>query len=95
MCIRDSQGTGRRFACQFTYDCDGRAEIIRDKKAYVQVGKVAQLMLEGAPRRLTKGALYYHTKSVNPGWAKSFFKTATIGRHYFYAPPQKLSKVTE
>ena len=89
------QGTGRRFACQFTYDCDGRAEIIRDKKAYVQVGKVAQLMLEGAPRRLTKGALYYHTKSVNPRWAKSFFKTATIGRHYFYAPPQKLSKVTE
>ena len=89
------QGTGRRFACQFTYDCDGRAEIIRDKKAYVQVGKVAQLMLEGAPRRLTKGALYYHTKSVNPRWAKSFFKTVTIGRHYFYAPPQKLSKVTE
>ena len=89
------QGTGRRFACQFTYDCDGRAEIIRDKKAYLQVGKVAQLMLEGAPRRLTKGALYYHTKSVNPRWAKIFFKTATIGRHYFYAPPQKLSKVTE
>lgn len=89
------QGTGRRFACQFTYDCDGRAEIIRDKKAYVQVGKVAQLMLEGAPRRLTKGALYYHTKSVNPRWAKSFLKTAVIGRHYFYAPPQKLSKVTE
>ena len=86
------QGTGRRFACQFTYDCDGRAEIIRDKKAYMQVGKVAQLMLEGAPRRLTKGALYYHAKSVNPRWAKSFFKTATIGRHYFYAPPQKIVK---
>ena len=86
------QGTGRRFACQFTYDCDGRAEIIRDKKAYVQVGKVAQLMLEGAPRRLTKGALYYHTKSVNPRWAKSFSKTATIGSHYFYAPPQKIAK---
>ncbi|XXK30142.1 cell wall hydrolase [Rhodobacteraceae bacterium nBUS_24] len=86
------QGTGRRFACQFTYDCDGRAEVIRDQKAYIQVGKVAQIMLEGAPRRLTKGALYYHTKSVNPKWARSFSKTVTIGSHYFYVPPQKIAK---
>ncbi len=86
------QGTGRRFACQFTYDCDGRAEIITDQKAYIQVGKVAQLMLEGAPRGLTKGAMYYHTKSVNPKWARSFSRTVTIGSHHFYVPLQKIEK---
>ena len=86
------QGTGRRFACQFTYNCDGLAEVIREKKAYAQVGKVAKLMLDGAPRRLTKGALYYHTKSVNPKWARSFSRTTTIGRHHFYVPTQKIVK---
>ena len=28
-----NQGTGRKFACQFTYTCDGRAEVIREPKA--------------------------------------------------------------
>lgn len=86
------QGTGRRFACQFTYNCDGLAEVIREKKAYAQVGKVAKLTLDGAPRRLTNGALYYHTKSVNPKWARSFSRTTTIGQHHFYVPTQKIAK---
>lgn len=86
------QGTGERFRCQFTYSCDGRPEVVRDKRAYQVVGKIARLMLDGAPRDLTKGATHYHTKSVRPKWARVFPRTATIGFHYFYRQPSRLAK---
>ena len=86
------QGTGERYRCQFTYSCDGRPEVIRDKRAYDVGGKVARLMLDGAPRVLTGGATHYHTKSVRPKWARVFPRTATIGFHHFYKQPQRLAK---
>jgi spore germination cell wall hydrolase CwlJ-like protein len=45
-----NQGTGRKFACQFSYTCDGRAEVINEAAVYTRVGKVAKMMLAGAPR---------------------------------------------
>ncbi|MEZ5714285.1 MAG: cell wall hydrolase [Paracoccaceae bacterium] len=86
------QGTGRKYACQFTYTCDGHKDVIREKAAYARVGKVAKLMLEGAPRQLTKGATYYHTKAVSPKWSRKFQRTATIGVHHFYRRPTQLSQ---
>jgi len=85
------QGTGRKYACQFTYTCDGHEEIIAEKGAFRQVGKVAGLMVDGAPRRLTEGATHYHTRAVNPRWARAFARTATIGVHHFYRMPTRLS----
>lgn len=79
------QGTGERYQCQFTYSCDGRAEVIGEPAAWKRVGKVADLLLRGiAPRDLTGGATFYHTKSVQPRWARVFTRTASIGYHYFY-----------
>jgi spore germination cell wall hydrolase CwlJ-like protein len=92
VCRVINQGTGRKFACQFTYTCDGIAEVIREKAAYERVGKVAKLMLDGAPRDLTEGATYYHTKAVNPRWARKFTRTTTIGVHHFYRNPTRLSQ---
>ncbi|WP_420860770.1 cell wall hydrolase [Algirhabdus cladophorae] len=79
-----NQGTGRKFACQFTYTCDGRKEVINEPRAFERVGKIARTMLDGAPKRLTFGATHYHTKSVNPRWARVFPRTSTIGYHHFY-----------
>jgi len=79
-----NQGTGRKFACQFTYTCDGRPENINEHDAWTRVGKVARAMLDGAPRTLTEGALYYHTKYVSPSWAVTKALTNTIGVHRFY-----------
>jgi len=79
------QGTGRgKYACQFSYNCDGKSEVIKDHPAYQQVGKVAKIMLDGEARGLTKGATYYHATSVSPSWAGKFTKTAQIGDHKFY-----------
>lgn len=79
-----NQGTGRKYACQFTYTCDGRPEHISNATAFERVGKIARMMLDGAPRTLARGATYYHTTAVRPSWAARFRKTARHGVHVFY-----------
>lgn len=79
-----NQGTGRKFACQFTFTCDGRPEHINNPASFARVGKVARAMLDGAPRSLTSGATFYHTTSVSPSWAARKERTARIGVHLFY-----------
>ncbi len=86
-----NQGTGRKFACQFTYTCDGQDEVIHEKRAYKRVGKVAKLMVNGAPRKLTDGATYYHTRAVKPRWSRKFKRTTSIGQHHFYRPQTRVS----
>lgn len=86
------QGTGRKYACQFTYTCDGHSEVINEPAAYARVGKIAASMLTGAPRPLTRGATFYHTKAVRPNWSRKFTRTATIGVHHFYRRPTRLSQ---
>ncbi|MFQ1699820.1 cell wall hydrolase [Loktanella agnita] len=87
LCAVINQGTGRKFACQFTYTCDGLAEVIAEERAWERVGKVARLLMDGTPRALTGGATHYHTRAVNPSWAQLFPRTAAIGSHYFYRQP--------
>ncbi|WP_212524436.1 cell wall hydrolase [Actibacterium sp. MT2.3-13A] len=87
-----NQGTGRKYQCQFTYTCDGRAEVISEKASYERVKKIAALMVAGAPRTLTSGATHYHTNAVHPRWARKFPRTATIGVHHFYRQPTQLSQ---
>lgn len=81
-----NQGTGRKFACQFTYTCDGRPENIHEPASWERMGKVARLMLDGGGRPLTHGATYYHTTAVKPKWSRSFERTAKYGVHLFYRP---------
>lgn len=86
------QGTGRKYACQFTFTCDGHPETVHEPAAYSRVGKIAKLMMDGGAREQTAGATYYHTKAVNPRWARQFTRTATIGVHHFYRPQTRLSQ---
>lgn len=86
-----NQGTGRLHACQFSYTCDGRPEHVNEKAAWDRVAKVAKAVMTGAPRVLTKGATFYHTRAVRPSWARKFTKTASIGAHYFYRAGYRVS----
>lgn len=79
-----NQGTGRKHACQFSYTCDGLPEVVNEGEAWVRVGKVARAMIDGAPRSLTDGALFYHAARVSPSWAAQKSQTALIGAHTFY-----------
>lgn len=79
-----NQGTGRKYACQFTYTCDGKPENITERAAWDRVGKVAALSLSTVDRPLTEGATHYHTTAVRPSWSRKYTRTAKIGVHVFY-----------
>lgn len=83
-CAVINQGTGRKYQCQFTYTCDGRAEVIREPGSFARVGKIARATLAGKVPALTDGATFYHTTAVKPRWASVFTRTAKIGVHLFY-----------
>lgn len=78
---------GGNGGCQFSYTCDGRADQMRDGLAMDRAGKIARIMMDGAPRALTLGATHFHTRAVRPGWAHRFPQTAAIGAHLFYRQP--------
>ena len=85
ICSVVNQGGLKRHKCQFSYMCDGKFEIVRDRRAFNLAGKIAKIMMRGAPRELTTGATFYHSQNVSPRWSRKFRKTVSIGRHYFYA----------
>lgn len=89
LCGVINQGTGRQYACQFTYTCDGKPENISEPASWNRVGKVARLLMDGAERNLTSGATHYHTTAVNPRWARVFPRTARYGVHIFYRQPTR------
>lgn len=84
VCAVVNQGTGRIHRCQFSYTCDGIAEIVNEPEAYRNVGKIARALLDGAPRNLTLGAKFYHNHTVSPSWSRVFTRTASIDGHLFY-----------
>lgn len=86
------QGADSGGACQFSYNCDGKKNTVRNEKAWKRIGKLAWLMLQGRPRTLTDEALYFHNTSVRPNWSRKFVKTAQIGRHVFYRPEVRISQ---
>ncbi|WP_323008151.1 cell wall hydrolase [Pseudorhodobacter sp.] len=88
VCAVVNQGANDRVkGCQFSFACDGRADTVGEKAAFSDAGKIARLMIDGAPRALTGGATHFHTTNVRPGWARRFPNTAKIGSHLFYRQP--------
>lgn len=87
LCGVVKQGTGRKYACQFSYNCDGNPKVVHEQDAWDRVGKIAAILLDGASRDLTEGATHFHTRAVNPSWARSYTRTTEIGAHLFYRAP--------
>lgn len=73
--------------CQFSFTCDGHSDAMTDLASADRAGRIARVMLDGAPRALTQGATHFHTANVNPNWARRFPRTASIGAHMFYRQP--------
>ena len=92
ICKVVNQGTGRRFACQFTYTCDGKLETLHERKPYEMALKIAKILMTTHDRKLTRGSTHYHSNYVNPKWSKNFERVAKFGRHIFYRQPILLSQ---
>jgi spore germination cell wall hydrolase CwlJ-like protein len=91
VCAVVNQGAHRRNACQFSFACDGAAETIHNEAAYERAGKIYRLLLDGAPRKVTDGATYFHTRWVHPSWSHHFKHTTTVGAHLFYRVPSRVA----
>ena len=92
ICKVINQGTGRRFACQFTYTCDGKLETVHERKPYETALKIAKILMTTHNRKLTRGSTHYHSNYVNPKWSKKFERVAKFGRHIFYRQPMLVSQ---
>ncbi len=87
------QGSHRRNACQFSFACDGKADIAEEKKPWTEAKALARELIacdppcQKAPRWSSPlwASTHYHADYVSPRWARKLTRTGTIGRHIFYA----------
>ena len=82
--VVQQRGSG---SCAFSYSCDGNKDVMTDRSSAEVAGRIARVMLDGAPRQLTAGATYFHTRAVSSSWSRQFPRTAAIGSHLFYRQP--------
>ena len=71
--------------CQFSWYCDGKADIITDIESYnIALAVAHQVLSKYTMRDVTDGALFYHAYYVKPRWAKEKIKTVVHEDHIFY-----------
>lgn len=84
--------------CQFSFTCDGKADNVRDRSAWVRAKAIAKSFLEfraagtiphavhpsDSLDRQTRRSTHYHATYVEPGWSRELEKMTAIGRHIFY-----------
>ena len=79
------EGSHRRTGCQFSFTCDGIADVVRNAGAWARAKRAAALAMGASgKRKVSRGATHYHATSVRPYWASSLRKVARIGSHIFY-----------
>jgi N-acetylmuramoyl-L-alanine amidase len=78
----------QRKPSQFSWTCDGSAKQAREPDDWTDALRVADEIL-GDPeaRDPSKGALYFHARTVRPAWTRSLLKVAELGDNLFYADP--------
>ena len=79
-----------RYKCQFTFACDGRSDMGRERTAWNRSVKLAEdafyeYQQGRRPGVVPNSTLYYHTTAVAPKWSHTFHRVAAIGSHVFYA----------
>ena len=83
------KGASHLNACQFSFACDGKPDIVDDARAWMAAHAVTALALandrKGKPLRILATATNYHADYVDPSWSKSLNRLTQIGRHIFYS----------
>jgi spore germination cell wall hydrolase CwlJ-like protein len=85
------RGASHLNACQFSFACDGKADLVDDVRAWKAALDVTALVLSD-DTKAKKGrmqtvatATHYHADYVDPYWSKSLNRLTKIGRHIFYS----------
>jgi spore germination cell wall hydrolase CwlJ-like protein len=80
-----------RYKCQFTFACDGRSDMGRERSAWNRSMQLAEdafyeFQRGDRPGVIPNSVLFYHTTAVAPRWSNTFRRVAAIGSHVFYSP---------
>jgi spore germination cell wall hydrolase CwlJ-like protein len=73
----------RRFVADFSWT-ELAALSADDGPAWKRAMEVANAAYDDLRDPIVPGALFYHSRSVRPGWARTRKAIATIGNHVFY-----------
>jgi len=71
--------------CQFSFACDGKKDVINNRKIYKTAEDIAMAVTAGKiflPE--VASSTHYYAQYVSPGWARSMQKMKKIGLHIFY-----------
>lgn len=91
---RDSNGNYIRNRCQFSWVCDGKADVPNTRhpgeaEAWEKANEVALQVLTGAIDNPVGNATMYHATYVRPYWANSYSVVAQVEDHIFYEKASK------
>lgn len=79
------QNENRRHNCQFSFACDGRAEIVTSQRAWKTAQRIALDVTDGKTWIAEVGdSTHYHANYVAPRWGRRMIKVDKIGAHIFY-----------
>lgn len=87
---KNADGSMKRNRCQFSWYCDGKSDVPRDRESWKRAQSVAWDIVQWRTYRgITEGATHYHTTYVNPRWNKSrkgwsITRIGRIGAHIYY-----------
>lgn len=83
------QNRHRKFACQFSFACEGKPLRITEPRSWQAAERIARDVYAGRIHLAEVGdATHYHADYVRPHWASKLKKLDVIGRHIFYASGQ-------
>ena len=78
----------RKHRCQFSWACDGKSDVARDKKKLNEALNVAELVYQMYKEGydITDGATHYHATYVNPKWNRDrgMKRITKVDTHIFY-----------
>jgi hypothetical protein len=79
-------------ACQFSFACDGKADVARSRKHWRSALQLAKAFMDGTKKaHVIRNAMYYHADYVSPDWATRMHVVKKIGRHIFYVPVTRVA----
>ena len=81
------QNAHRHLACQFTFACDGKPDIVTERRSWYRAERIARETLDGKLYvRAVGTATHYHATYVHPYWVREMRRYAREGIHLFYRP---------
>jgi spore germination cell wall hydrolase CwlJ-like protein len=85
------KGASHLNACQFSFACDGKPDVVDDSRAWKMAVAITAMALaddrtvKDGPMQILATATNYHADYVDPAWSKSLNRLTKIGRHIFYS----------